>query len=181
MRRSVTHLVSALALALSGMTPGHAAPDTFTTDEPSPLKLVVPRKGDDTIVRFTGSIRLSGRFLVGWEMINRKPSHLRVMFQPDGDSAALLPRAVGSGPVKELLLSAGEQAAAAAVSMLLNPETAQKVLARELLSAEGEATVTIRDYRAVIDCDHRWYMAQLVSADSRNIVVGARESPRPGC
>jgi hypothetical protein len=46
----------------------------------------------------------------------------------------------------------------------------------------ADATVTIGDYRTVVECDHRWYMARLVAVTaSRDIVVAAGESRRPGC
>src|SRR6266849_3530005 len=97
---------------------------------------------------------------------------------PDKDSAALLPHAAGDGPVKELFFSNAEQAA----SLLLDPATTQKILVKDLLSATGEAMVAIRDYQTVVECDHRWYMARLVSASKRpQIVAGTRENVRFGC
>ncbi len=97
---------------------------------------------------------------------------------PDERSAARLPHAAGTAAVSELMFSNAEEAA----SMLLAPDTAQKFLGKELLRTGGEATVTIRDYQAVIECDHRWYLARLVSARSAHEVVAAAGDDRqPGC
>ncbi|THD64853.1 MAG: hypothetical protein E7813_16380 [Bradyrhizobium sp.] len=162
----------ALCLAASAV----AAADQFTADKPSPLKLAPPARGEETVVRFSGTVRIAGRFLAGWEGFDRKPRHLRVTFWPDATTARLLPHAAGA--VKELVLTNNEQA----VTMLLDPEAARKLLAKTLLSAEGDATVTIGDYQAVVECDHRWYTARLVSVTaSRDIAVAAGESQRSGC
>ena len=160
------------------VTASVAAADEFTTDKASPLKLARSARGEDTVVRFTGTVRISGRFLAAWEGFDQKPRYLRVTFRPDGVAAGLLPRAAGAGAIQELMLTNNEQAA----TMLLGAEAAGKLLAKELASAEGDAMVTIGDYHAVVDCDHRWYMARLVAvAASRDIVVATGEGRRPAC
>jgi hypothetical protein len=165
-----------LAVICCFVSPALTASDEFTTDTPSPLKLAKRGSDDATIARFTGSARISGRFVAAWEVLIQTPRHLRVVFLPDDVSARLLPHAVGSPAVKELLLSNNEPAA----RMLLGPD-ASRLLAKEVLALDGEATVTIGDYRSVIDCDHRWYLAQLVSvSNTRGIAVAARDSTR-GC
>jgi hypothetical protein len=174
MRNVLLMFVAGLCLA----TPCLAGPDGFVTDKPSPLKLARPGKEPGASVQFRGQVQISGRFQVGWESVNRRGGHLRAVFFPDRGSVGLLPHAAGSGPVDELLFSNAEQV----VSILLDPATAQRILAKELLDAAGEATVTIRDYRTVVECDHRWYLAHLVSASrNENIVVGAREKGSVGC
>jgi len=66
--------------------------------------------------------------------------------------------------------------------MLLESETAQRLFAKELLIARGEATLTIGDYRTVVECDHRWYMAELISVSKNShIVASVRENGRFGC
>jgi hypothetical protein len=81
-------------------------------------------------------------------------------------------------PVREFLFSNPDQA----VMILLDPATAQRFLAKQILAAEGEAIVTIRDYQVSVACDQRWYSAELISA-SRNqeIVVSARANVPSGC
>jgi hypothetical protein len=109
---------------------------------------------------------------------DRKPSYLRVTFRPDNTATGLLPHATGAGAVRELMLTNNEQA----VAMLLGPEAAGRILARTVLSAQGDATVTIGEYQSVVECDHRWYMARLVAVTaSRDVVVAAGESQRRGC
>jgi hypothetical protein len=167
-------LLLALYLAASPL----AAADRFTADKPSPLKLARPARGDDAVARFSGTIRIAGRFVAAWEGFDRKPRYLRVTFRPDSTATGLLPHATGAGVVKELMLTNNEQAA----TMLLGPDAAGKLLAKTVLSAEGDATVTIGDYHTVVECDHRWYMARLVAvATSRDMMVAAGETRRPGC
>jgi hypothetical protein len=167
-------LLLALYLAASPL----AAGDEFTADKASPLKLVRRAGGEDAVARFTGTVRITGRFLAAWEGLDRKPRYLRVIFRPDAGTAALLPHATGAGVVKELMLTNNEQAA----TMLLGPDAAGKLLAKTVLSAEGDATVTIGDYHTVVECDHRWYMARLVAvATSRDMMVAAGETRRSGC
>jgi hypothetical protein len=155
-----------------------SAPERFTADKPTPLKQTKPGKEDGNAVRFSGSVQLSGQFLVIWERVNQKPVYRRITFFPDPGSTALLPHAAGSEPVKELLLTNSEQAG----PMLLDLLSVQKPLAGDRLGSEGAAIVTIRDYRTVVECDHRWYLAQLVSVKkNREIVVSARDDAHSGC
>jgi hypothetical protein len=174
MKSTLLMLAACLCLA----TPCLSAPERFTTDKPSPLKLAEPAQETGPSVQFRGQVRISGRFQIEWSVINGKPGRLRALFFPDRDSTRLLPYAAGSKPVEELLLSNSEEA----VSILLEPATAQRILARDLLDAEGDATVTIGDYRAVVECDHRWYIARLVSASKvEKMVAGVREKSSTGC
>ncbi len=168
----------AFCLSLSVATPCLSASDQFLTDRPSPLKLAKPGKDYDRVVHFIGSVQLSGRFFVGWEIINQKPYYLRVVFFPDKDSTALLPHPSETEPVKELIFSNREQA----VAILLNdPAVAQRILARKQLGATGEATVIIRDYRTDVECDHRWYGAELVSAAKVVQMVARADDRDSGC
>jgi hypothetical protein len=167
-------LLLALCLAASAATAG----DEFTADKASPLKLARWAGGEDAVARFTGTVRIAGRFLAAWEGFDRKPRYLRIIFRPDAGTAALLPHATGAGAVKELMLTNNEQAA----TMLLGPDAAGKLLGKSVLTAEGDATVTIGDYHTIVECDHRWYMARLVTvATSREMVVAAKETQRSGC
>jgi hypothetical protein len=164
-----------LLICLGSATPGLSAPADFTTDKASPLKLANPRHG--RVTHFAGIVQLSGRFLVAWQHRNRDLHGLRVAFFPDRDSAALLPHATEDGPVKELLFPNAAQAAA----LLLDKDTAQRIFAKELVSAAGEAMVTIRDYRMAVACDHRWYMADLISVASAALVADAGVAGPPEC
>jgi hypothetical protein len=174
MRNVLLVLIGCLYLA----TPCLSAAERFTSDKPSPLKLAKSGKEPGAAVEFRGQAEISGRFQVEWTFITKDRGHLSVVFFPDKDSTGLLPYAAGSRPVEELLLANAEQA----VSILFEPATAQRILGKELLAAEGEATITIRDYRVVVDCDHRWYMARLVSATKlENRVAGVRPKGSVGC
>lgn len=176
--RLMKSMIAVLLVSLSAVTPCLSASDGFSTAKPSPLKLAKPGKDHDRVVHFTGSVQLSGQFLVGWEIISNKPHYLRAVFFPDKESTMLLPHAAETGPVKELLFPNARQAA----SMLLDSETAERFFAKELLIARGEATLTIADYRTVVDCDHRWYMAELISVSKNSqIVASVQENGRLGC
>ena len=169
-------LIVLLACACTA-TPSLSAPERFAADKPTPLRQLKPGKDDGNAVRFSGSVQVSGQFLVVWER-GSKPVYRQVTFYPDPASAALLPRAAGSEPVTELTLSNREQAG----PMLLVLPTVQTDLERGGTSSEGAATVTIRDYRTVVECDQRRYLAQLVSAKrNRDTLVSARGEVRPGC
>jgi hypothetical protein len=154
------------------------AADDFTSDSPSPLKLTHHVRPEDSVIHFAGTVRIAGQFFAAWEGFDRKPHYLRVKFRPDTASTGLLPHATGAGAVEELLLTNSWQAAA----MLLGADSAAKLLAKTLLSAEGNATVTIGEYQTVVECDHRWYLARLVAVTaSRDIAVAAGESQHSDC
>jgi hypothetical protein len=170
----------ALALLIAGAciaTPCLSAPERFAADKPTPLKRVKSGQDDGNVVRFAGSARLSGQFLIVWERKDDKPLYRQITFFPDVESAALLPHPVDAGAVTELLFSNRAQAGA----MLIDLATVQKALARAQIGSQGAATVTIRNYQVVVECDHRWYLAELVSVvNDKPIVVSAREA-HPGC
>jgi len=153
------------------------AADRFASERPSPLKLAGSGNGEERVTRFTGKVELSGRFILAWDLVNRAPRYLRVTFLPEHASAMLLPHAVGSPAVEELMLSNNE----AAVKLLVDPEAAARVLAKEALALEGEATVTIGDYQSVVDCDQRWYLARLLAVASRARIAVAGDARRRGC
>jgi hypothetical protein len=172
MKYSLLILVACLCVA----TPSLSAAERFTTDRPSPLKLAKPGKEPDAPVQFRGQVQISGRFQVEWKFRDR--GHLAAVFFPDKESIGLLPYAAGSRPVEELLLVNSEDA----VAILLEPATAQRILAKNLLAAEGRASVTIGDYKVAVVCDHRWYMARLVSAAKiETVVADVRRTTSAGC
>jgi hypothetical protein len=158
------------------VTPGLSAAERFTSDKPTPLKRLKPGKDDVNLVRFAGSVQLAGQFLLVWKQENGQPLYRQITFYPDPASAALLPHPVDEKPVAELTFTNRDQAGA----MLRDLVTLEKPLPRGETGSAGAATVTIRNYRMAVECDHRWYLAELVSVMRRDIVVGAREA-RPGC
>jgi hypothetical protein len=177
MKRAGIRTSIVIAGALCTAYPCGAA-DKFVTEKPSPLRVIRSGREDPTVTHFAGAVELAGKFLAIWESMSQKRQFLRIIFIPDIPSTALLPHAEGSEPVQDVMFSNSEEAA----SMLLTPQIAAKVLARELIRAEGEATVKITDYRAVIACDHHWYIAQLVTATrSRDAIAAATDNRRLGC
>ena len=167
-----------LLACLCMTTPCLSEPERFTSDRPSPLKPAKPAKEPDAAVRFLGQVQISGWFRLKWRIIDEKRGHLFARFFPDQESIGLLPYPAGGARVEELLFSNSEEAA----SILLEPATARRIRAKDLLDVEGAATVTIRDYRIVVECDHRWYLAQLVSASHvQTQVAGVRERRSVEC
>jgi hypothetical protein len=167
--------IALLVIGACIAAPCALAAERFTSDRPTPLKRLKP--GDDgDPVRFAGSVQLTGQFAMLWELKNDKPIYRRITFFPDAGSAARLPRPAGDKAVADVLFTNREQAGA----MLRDLATRETSLPREQIASEGAATVTIRDYRSVVECDHRWYLAELVSAARKDMVVSAREA-RPGC
>jgi hypothetical protein len=170
---------SILALLVIGAcvaTPCAFAAERFTSDKPTPLKRLKPAKEDGNGVRFAGSVQLSGQFFIVWKLESKTPVYRQITFYPDPASAALLPHPVDEKAVSELDFTNREQAGA----MLRDLVTTEKPLPRGEVGGAGAATVTIRNYWTEVECDHRWYLAELLSAVRREIVVGAREA-HPGC
>lgn len=168
-------LLVALALVLAIATPCQS--QQFISAKSTPLKLAKPIKPMERVVHFVGTVTLSGRFLATWEVLDKDRHSMRVVFRPDDASAALLPQEKGGKALKELFFSNREQAP----SMLLAAEMAQEFLTKETLAVEGEATVTIGDYRTGVDCDQRWYSARLVSVSKRRDIIAAQPVGRAGC
>jgi hypothetical protein len=157
-------------------TPCGFAAERFTSDKPTPLTRLKPGKEDGNGARFAGSVQLSGQFFMVWKLEGKTPVYRQITFYPDPASAALLPHPVDEKAVGELDFTNREQAGA----MLRDLAMSEKPLPRGEVGAAGAATVTIRNYRTDVECDHRWYLAELMSATRRDIVVAAREA-RPGC
>ena len=145
------------------------AGESFKTNEPSPLKLDSFEKERNSTAKFTGEVILSGGFSIGWAFIDGEPFDLVARLYPDNSSLKLLPHAVSSGNVKELRLSDAKNAA----KSLLNTEQAKKLLSKEIVTINGSTTVKVSNYTTAIDCDRRWYMADLVEVIAPPLVAKA--------
>jgi hypothetical protein len=170
---------SVLALLVVGAcvaTPCSFAAERFTSDKPTPLKQLSHRKDDGNGVRFGGSVQLTGQFFMVWKQATN-PEYRQITFYPDAGSAALLPHPADEKPVTELDFTNREQAAA----MLRDLVTVEKPASRGEVGATGAATVTIRNYRTEVECDHRYYLAELVSVVKDKQTVAASRDARPGC
>ncbi len=173
--RSLVGSVLILLVCASLATPTGLAAERFTSDRPTPLQRLKPRTDDGNAVRFSGTVQLTGQFFMVWKQ-DAKPVYRQLTFYPDPASAALLPHPSDEKPVAELDLTNREQAAA----MLRDLVTSAKPLARGETGSAGAASITIRNYLTDVECDHRWYLAELVSAVRKDIVVGAHEA-HPAC
>ncbi len=172
MRSIIALLVTATCIA----APCASAAERFTSEKPTPLKRLKPGKDDGNAVRFGGSVQLAGQFFMVWKRESDKPVYRQVTFYPDAGSSALLPHPADEKPVSELDFTNREQAAA----MLRDLVTDERPLPRGETGSAGAATVTIRNYLTAVACDHRWYVAELVSATRKEIVISAR-AVHPGC
>lgn len=165
-----------LSLAvLVAAVPMFSVAQTFSTDKPSPLKL--KETTQDRVTHFIGTVQLSGEFSIHWDLINGRHRYLRVIFFPNVKSIAVLPHPVWEESVKEIIFPQAEKA----TSKLVGPETTQRILAEELLSATGEATVTVGSYRTVIDCDQRSYLAELISVSKSVQAMASTQERHSGC
>jgi hypothetical protein len=170
--------IVAIFVTYSVATDCYAASGNFKTDKPGLLKLVHPRITEAIAFKFSGRIQISGQFLVAWREGRKGRQNLHVAFLPDEKSAARLPRMSIDAPVKELRFSNPEQA----VSILLVPSAARKLLAKELLNVTGSATAIIHHYTVSVACDQRWYEAKLMTAlRNQKVIMGGREQIRYGC
>jgi hypothetical protein len=169
-------VVALLVIGACLAAPCALAAERFTSDKPTPLKRLKPGKDDGNAVRFSGSVQLAGQFFMVWKQENGRTVYRQITFYPDPGSAALLPHPADERPVAELELTNREQAGA----MLRDLVTLEKAMERGETGSAGAATVTIRNYLTAIECDHRWYVAELVSVVRKDIVASVRAA-RPGC
>jgi hypothetical protein len=176
MRAKVGSIIALLVVGASLAMPCGFAAERFTSDKPTPLARLKPGKDDGNAVRFSGSVQLAGQFFMVWKQENAGPAYRQITFYPDPGSAGLLPHPADEKPVAELEFTNREQAG----TMLRDLVTLEKPLPRGEMGAAGAASVTIRNYWTAVECDHRWYLAELVSAARKDIVVSAREA-HPGC
>ncbi len=164
-----------ILLSIIAATPGYSQANMFMTDRPSPLKLITLEPSPTT--KFEGSVQVSGRFLVVQHQYDKQAPYLQLIFYPDDRSAELLPRFKRDKRVKEVQISNPEKA----VLMLLDSDTLEKLLKKELPSVTLRATAVIRAYEIAAVCDQRWYLADLVSASILQDVAASPEKGRVGC
>lgn len=134
------------------------AKDEFFIPDTSNFKL--NRVGEETgsVAYFSGDAIIAGDFVIGWKIIDDEPYQLEARFYPTEKTASILPHEEGKPIVKELYLSAPEQAA----KILLTSDQVRKVLNKELVTINGTAQIKINNYASAIDCDKRWYMAKVI-------------------
>ena len=176
MRSTIGSIAALLVVGTCLAAPCGVAAERFTSAKPTPLKRLKPGKDDGNAVRFSGSVQLAGQFFMVRTQANGRAVYRQITFYPDPGSAALLPHPTDEKPVAELEFTNREQAGA----MLRDLVTLEKPLPRGETGSSGAAAVTIRKYWTAVECDHRWYLAELVSAARKDIVVSAREA-HPGC
>ncbi len=176
MRSIVRPIVAWLVMAGCIATPCGLAAERFTSAKATPLRRLKPGKDDGDAVRFGGSVQLAGQFFMVWKREGDKPVYRQVTFYPDAGSAARLPHPADEPPVTEVEFTNRDQAAA----MLRELVTDEKPLPRGETGSAGAAMVTIRNYQTAVACDHRWYLAELVSASRKEIVIAAHAA-RPAC
>jgi hypothetical protein len=169
-------VLTLLVIGACVATPCSFAAERFTSDKPTPLKQLPHRNDDGNGVRFGGSVQLTGQFFMVWKKAE-KPEYRQITFYPDAGSAALLPHPADEKPVTELDFTNREHAAA----LLRELVTVEKPVSREEIGSAGAATVTIRNYRTEVECDHRYYLAEIVSVVKGKQMIAASRDARRGC
>jgi hypothetical protein len=135
--------------------------DAFASIKPTTL--TNPTRAKDSpvsVMNFRGELTISGRFTVAWA--TNQPDNLLMYFYPDVPSQEQLPYFTG-----------GQRAQAEAVQEisvwhqkktlvdLLSQDQYARLMSREIREISGEATVVISNYTSGVDCDRRWYVAQI--------------------
>jgi hypothetical protein len=155
-----------------------SAAETFVTDKPSPLRLANAKEAQHPVLKFKGSVKVSGTFIAIRAANSKTTDHLNIVFYPDKASSSLLPRLVRDDHIKELRITNSKKATAE----LIDADTRRKLLNGELPSATIEATVTINQYIIATACDQRFYEAALLSVSKRNMAIAASsQHSRTGC
>lgn len=148
------------------------AEDTFNIPSSSSLKLIEvgPSRGD--LATFNGEAILSGKYVIGWKIIDEEPYQLEARLFLNEESQAQLPHEDSKPQVKELSLAHSDQVA----GLLLSEVQSEKLLAKEIITISGEATIRINNFASGIDCDQRWYMANLIEVITPTVVANVSET-----
>lgn len=160
-RRMLIFRILILAISMLVSIPS-LAKDKFILSENSRLKLIEVGEKHGDMATFSGKEIVEGEFIIGWKFIDEQPYQLEARLYPINESKLNLPYEEGGVPIGELYLSTPEKAA----QLLLPEDQARKILNRELVTAKGTATIEISGYTTAIDCDRRWYMADIVRVSS---------------
>jgi hypothetical protein len=167
-----------LVMWLCGVFTVASAAKTFVTDKPSPLRLANAKEAQHPVLRFKGSVKVSGTFIAIRAANSKTTDHLNIVFYPDKASSSLLPRLVRDDHIKELRITNSKKAAAE----LIDSATSRKLLSGELPSATIEATATINQYIIATACDQRFYEATLLSVSKmKKAIAAGPQHSRTGC
>lgn len=166
-----------MVLWLCSVSAVASAEETFVTDKPSPLRLANSKMAQHPVLKFKGSIKVSGTFVISRGTDGRTTNHLLIVFYPDRTSSSLLPRLVREDHVRELRITRSRKDGAD----LLDEDTKRKILNGELSNATVEATVTIDQYIIATACDQRFYQAALLSVSKKKAIAAGPQHSRTGC
>lgn len=104
----------------------------------------------------------SGKFIFLWKIFDNEPKYLSLVFLPEEQDFNVIPYANGptihGKPVQIYLGYSEEQA-----EVLLGNTLYKRLNDKELLRVKGNATVIITQLSTGIDCDERWFAADIDS------------------
>jgi hypothetical protein len=127
----------------------------------SPVHFVA--EGEYGTARFEGTFVFSGTFHYGYVTDDPEADAtyglLVLWFVPDAATAKTLPYWKQRGAVQAIGLRNDE----AFVAAMIAPATRAALAQRKVLSVSGRATLEVRAYRAMIECDEPGYTVEFVS------------------
>ena len=152
-------VVFVLAFSAFVLSASVSARDQFAIPASSPLVLASAANQPGATTRFRGKVEVAGKFEFAWHILDGEPDALEAFFFPSDASRELLPYEVGAQAphVVEVL---NTQAAA---YMLLGAKESSALLAKRKLRVSGIATVVLHQYFSAVECDHRYYGANVLS------------------
>ena len=132
----------------------------FSEGDPA-LHRTEPDKGDSLLNRWEGKLPVAGTLVVRFDRSTHpKPKNasdlIEVTFTPDETSTTMFPRPTGSyqAPIADLYMSGDPQIM---LRGLLGKKEADAVLHGSAIRYEWPVTLTVIEFRASIECDHRIY------------------------
>ena len=136
-----------------------SARDQFAIPTGSPLALASAAKQPGANTSFRGKVEVAGKFEFAWHFLDGEPDALEAFFFPSDASRKLLPYEMGTeSPRVVEVFNPG-----AAAHMLLDAEVASALVAKRTLRVSGVATVVLSQYFSAVECDHRYYGANVLS------------------
>ena len=119
---------------------------------------------DTHIAEFDGKMSISGRFVFYWEIFDYEPKYLSLSFFPKTKDLLMLPYVKGptlKSKANEIYLNYTQEQA----RRLIGDDLYQKLLNKKLLRLDGNAVITINQFSTGIDCDQRWFVADIMSVN----------------
>jgi hypothetical protein len=181
-RLALAAIVVPLSLAALGPSPALADddPSTFSKADER-LHPAQPAKGDQFSHRWQGDLPVQGNLVVRFDRsVHLEPKNasdlIEVTFTPDDASISMLPQATGSyaRKIEDLYVSGDPEKI---LIDLIGVAEAKSVLHGSGIRYEWPVSLTIKEFEASIECDHRTYAmthaAMRIDKEHLNSAFGA--------